>query len=328
MDKKLDTNLIRLALINSFCKETAYPGTWDDKNPSIGQCATATMVANDYLGGEIAKTQLPELPYTHYFNLINDKINDFTKQQFSKKYITKYNIYKNYAIREKNKISGAKINTRYNLLKKEVKTFIDSFFALQHKIDQCERCSFVEHLKGPIVKVGKETKHLFVGEAPAPNGWRKSGRAFYTPQGKLLATGRNFLKMLETLEIKLEDITYTEVVKCMPRERKFLKKAVKNCKPFLLKQLELIKPKIIIPLGSYASIHLTEILGIRNSRPFKELKGNLLKTKDFLVLPLQHPSPANPYGLKFNLPVLKKLVSSKNYQNQIFPNKFIDTIKN
>jgi len=327
MDNKIGINLVRLALKNSFCQETAYPGTWQNKNPSIGQCAAATIVANKFLGGKIAKSNLPKIPHTHYFNLINGEIYDFTKQQFSKHYINKYDIYQNYTVKEKREISGANIHKRYKLLKNKANQFIQSFFSLQRQIEQCKRCPFAEHLKGPIIKIGRENEHLFIGEAPAPNGWRKSGRAFFAPDGKLLATGKNLSRMLSILGIRLQDITYTEVIKCMPKERKFFKKAAENCKPFLLRQLKLIKPKIILPLGSYASILLAEILGIRNNKPFKELKGKILKSEDFLVLPLQHPSPANPYGMKFNLSVLRKLISSEEYKKYINLTEFIDINK-
>ena len=60
---------------------------------------------------------------------------------------------------------------------------------------------------------GKGQDILVVGEAPAPNGWRKSGRAFYTPEGKLLPTGRNLNKLLEPFEVTVEDISFTELIK-------------------------------------------------------------------------------------------------------------------
>ena len=43
---------------------------------------------------------------------------------------------------------------------------------------------------------GAGTKILILGESPAPNSWRLSGRAFYTVEGKLLPTGRNMNELL------------------------------------------------------------------------------------------------------------------------------------
>lgn len=325
MDKKPGKNLLNLALQNSYCKKTSYQKLWTKDNPSIGQCTVASMVAQDFLGGEIAKVSLPDLSYTHYFNMIEEEVIDFTKSQFSNSYLGNYNFYEDYKIKERNKISGEKLKKRYSILKEKVEGFISSFYSLREKIEKCQKCDFVEHLKGPIVKVGSDSKYLFVGEAPARNGWRKSEEAFLKPNGELLATGRNLIKMLNILGMKLEEITYTEVVKCTPNKRKYLKKAAKNCRPFLLKQINLINPDVIIPLGSYASVYLTEDLGLRQGRSFKKLKGKILKSEDFLIFPLQHPSPANPYGLKFNIPRLKDFIDSEEYK-RMETNTFIDTL--
>jgi len=323
----MDKNLLNLALKNSYCEKTSYPDLWFKNNPVIGQCAVASMVVQDSLGGKIVKVSLPNLPYTHYFNIIEEEVIDFTKNQFSDSYLKKKNFYKDYKVKKRNKISGKNIQNRYSILKKKVEKFFLSFYSLKKKIGDCQKCDFVEHLKGPIIKIGSNHKYLFVGEAPAQNGWRKSGKAFFNPEGKLLPTGRNLIKMLNVLDINLEEITYTEVIKCTPNKRKYLKKAAINCRPFLIEQINLINPDIIIPLGSYASIYLTETLGVRENRSFKKLKGKLLKSDNFLILPLQHPSPANPYGLKFNIPVLENFINSDEHKKKVKTNIFIDSLK-
>lgn len=324
MDSKITKALLYLALSRSYSKDTAYPGTWSKGNPYIGQCAVASMVAYDYLGGKIAKMSLPELPSAHYFNLLDSEVYDFTRKQFSASYQKQFLKYSDYRLKNKGSIRGFGVQERYKILKQRVKNFIKDFFQLQEEINRCRKCKFVEHLKGPIINIGNDFDILFIGEAPAPNGWRKSGKAFYTPEGELLATGRNLIKMLKILNINLEDITYTEIVKCRPDNRKYLEKAAKNCHPFLLRQLNLLKPKLILPLGLYATVHLTEALGIREKRSFKELKGRLLVINDFLIYPLQHPSPINPYGIKFNISALKHLIRSDKYKQKLGFAVFLD----
>ncbi|MFW5887961.1 MAG: YunG family protein [Bacteriovoracia bacterium] len=317
MDKK---NLLQLALYRSYSQKTAYPGYWNKENPYIGQCAVTAMVVNDFLGGDIAKIKLPNLSTSHYFNIIDSKVVDLTSKQFSWEYKLDYS---NSIVKRREDIRGSNIENRYKILKKKVDSFLNSFSKLQKNIQECKKCSFVEHLKGPIIKIGKNTDILFVGEAPAPDGWRKSQKAFYNPDGKLLPTGKNLQKLLNVLDISLENITYTEVIKCKPNSRKDLEKAADNCKSYMLKQLDLLKPKIIFPLGSSASTLLLENLGYENLI-FKEIKGKTFETNNFLILPLQHPSPANPYGLSFNIPILKKFVESRKYKDKINYKVYLD----
>jgi uracil-DNA glycosylase len=61
---------------------------------------------------------------------------------------------------------------------------------------------------------GRGRRILIVGQWPAANGWRKSGKAFRTPDGKMLQSGENLNALLKPLDLSLEECAYTDLVKC------------------------------------------------------------------------------------------------------------------
>ena len=61
---------------------------------------------------------------------------------------------------------------------------------------------------------GRGSRVLILGESLAENGWRKSGKAFYTPDGRLLPTGKRLNMLLEKLGLSLEQCCFTELAKC------------------------------------------------------------------------------------------------------------------
>lgn len=68
----------------SFNKDTCYPGLkdkWNIDNKTLGQCAVAALVLNDFLGGKIMRCESES--GSHYYNLINNEIIDLTVSQFS-----------------------------------------------------------------------------------------------------------------------------------------------------------------------------------------------------------------------------------------------------
>src|SRR3990170_4127964 len=72
---------------------------------------------------------------------------------------------------------------------------------------------------------GKGKQILIVGESPAENGWRKSGKAFYNPEGKILPTGKRLNQLLVKFGLSVEQCGFTELAKCfVGKNRKILDK--------------------------------------------------------------------------------------------------------
>ncbi len=91
---------------------------------------------------------------------------------------------------------------------------------------------------------------MIIGESPAPNGWRKSEKAFYTTEGKLLPTGRNLNKLLVKYGLSVENCGFTELVKCfVGKDRKLLSSCGEKCWSILMKQMESVDSEFLIILG-------------------------------------------------------------------------------
>lgn len=177
--------------------------------------------------------------------------------------------------------------------------------SIDKEISNCTLCeSLVEKFpESNTVSVGKDNRILIVVEAPANNGWRKTGIAWYDINEKLLPSGVVMQKLLDIINIKLSDTYFLESVKCYPLKRNYLKKCSKNCYKFLLKQIAIINPKIILFLGDYAT---KSILNIKYSK-FGDVVGKTYYINNSVVIPIYHPSPISPLGYKGNIEIFKSI---------------------
>lgn len=118
--EKLD-DLLRICYSNKTC----YPNckdNWCTTNKTLGHCAITSLIVNDYFGGKIAKCDVNGI--SHYFNIIDNKIIDLTKEQFNDIDID-YNSYKE---KTRNEIlSNINTKERYTILKNKLELkLIDS----------------------------------------------------------------------------------------------------------------------------------------------------------------------------------------------------------
>jgi DNA polymerase len=124
-----------------------------------------------------------------------------------------------------------------------------------------------------------KARFMLVGEGPGATE-DQTGRPFVGAAGNLLNG------ILEAIGLRREDVYITNVVKCRPpQNRKPLPDEIAACIPYLYRQIELIKPKVILALGSTAAEGL---LGVKKS--LGELRG---KVHHFGKIPLvvtYHPA--------------------------------------
>ena len=171
---------------------------------------------------------------------------------------------------------------------------------LHKEICDCKKCLHRDLCLTTYTYIGKDNRILILGESPAKNGWRVSGRAWYEPSGKITATGKILKKLLSEIGLVLEDLSFTEAVKCTPKSPKFLKECGKNCYPFLKRQMEILRPEIIVPLG----VRATELV-LPKFNKFSDVVGKVHKTEFGIVIPIYHPSPISPVGYKSNVPIMQ-----------------------
>lgn len=178
---------------------------------------------------------------------------------------------------------------------------------MNERLKGCNRCGEYQKLTDDALQIGK-TNFIIIGESPAKDGWIESHRAFYNTKGKLQGSGRVLAKLLDILGLTLDDIYFTECCKCLI-ERKDFACCAKNCKPFLVEQLNNIDCNIILPMGVYP----TQVLLDMKVDRFGDIVGGRfnrrLGDKEFVIIPIYHTSPLNPKGYKENVPIFEGLKS-------------------
>ena len=152
---------------------------------------------------------------------------------------------------------------------------------LDQRIRTCTDCPLHRNRTKAVPGEGSpQAKVMFVGEGP---GFQEDqqGRPFVGPAGQLLN------EMLASVGLKREDVFITNVVKCRPpNNRDPFPGEVAACNKYLVEQLQLIRPEIVVPLGRHALAHWfpTETISKVRAKP--------RRLGDVTVFPLYHPAAA------------------------------------
>ncbi|HLP17708.1 MAG TPA: uracil-DNA glycosylase [Bacteroidota bacterium] len=132
--------------------------------------------------------------------------------------------------------------------------------ALNEYIRQCADCPLASTRTNFVFGVGPSNARVMViGEAPGADE-DAQGEPFVGKAGQLLN------KILESIQFKREDVFIANILKCRPPgNRRPLPSEVEHCEPYLWKQIELVKPKLILCLGLTAAqtlLKTTSSLGV------------------------------------------------------------------
>ncbi|MFP4598296.1 MAG: uracil-DNA glycosylase family protein [Persicimonas sp.] len=151
---------------------------------------------------------------------------------------------------------------------------------LRDYMGDCRRCGLCEHRTNIAFGTGDaEAKLVFVGEAPGYNE-DKQGEPFVGKAGQLLD------KMIDAMGLSREQVYICNVIKCRPPDnRDPHSDEIRQCSPFLRKQLEAIEPDVIVTLGKFASQFVT---GEKNS--MGALRGKWHEWEGVAVMPTYHPA--------------------------------------
>ena len=120
--------------------------------------------------------------------------------------------------------------------------------ALNDDAQSCVKCGLHAERNTVVFGVGNPNADLmFVGEAPGADE-DKQGEPFVGRAGKLLTD------IIKAMKLTREDVYIANVLKCRPPgNRNPAPDEVKTCSPYLLRQITLIRPKVIVALGSFAA---------------------------------------------------------------------------
>jgi DNA polymerase len=158
----------------------------------------------------------------------------------------------------------------------------DALSALKVEIGpDCSRCKL--HTLGRrqvVFGVGNPNADLmFVGEAPGADE-DIQGEPFVGKAGQLLT------KIIEAINLKREDVYIANVIKCRPpQNRNPEPDEVVQCEPFLFRQIETIKPKVIVALGKFAAQSL-----LKTTEPITRIRGREYKYRNAILMPTFHPA--------------------------------------
>jgi len=163
---------------------------------------------------------------------------------------------------------------------------------IRKEVLKCRKCGLYRTRTNPVVGEGNpKAKIMFVGEAPGFNEDR-IGRPFCGAAGRVLD------ELLESIGIKREDVYISNLLKCRPPEnRDPQKEEISACSPYLERQIEIIKPKIICPLGRYSMRFLMEKYGLKDRiEPISRIHGRVFEIsslfQEIKIIPLYHPAVA------------------------------------
>ncbi len=155
-----------------------------------------------------------------------------------------------------------------------------SLDALNKQICGCVKCQLGYTRTKFVFGVGNPTATLMlIGEAPGADE-DAQGEPFVGKAGQLLN------KILEAIHFKREDVYICNILKCRPpNNRKPAPEESEMCKPYLKKQIELVKPKVILCLGLTAAENL---LGTKES--MGSLRGRVMQYEGVPVMITYHPA--------------------------------------
>ena len=151
---------------------------------------------------------------------------------------------------------------------------------LKEKLTSCNKCKLAKNRTKLVFGEGNiDSKIVFIGEAPGRDE-DESGRPFVGRAGKLLT------KIIEAIGFQREEVYIMNIVKCRPPENRNPENdEISACEPFMLRQIEIIKPKIICTLGSFASQTL-----LKTKVPISKLRGQFHDYHGIKLMPTFHPA--------------------------------------
>ena len=152
--------------------------------------------------------------------------------------------------------------------------------ALAQMVAGCQRCPLYSTAKNPVPGEGSPAAELVcVGEAPGANE-DEQGRPFIGAAGQLLT------KILAAIKLSREEVFICNVLKHRPPgNRNPRPDEVEACSPYLVRQLELIRPKVIVAFGTFAAQTLLD-----TKLPIGQLRGKVHRYYGTPLVVTYHPA--------------------------------------
>tara|TARA_Y100000034_G_C6745841_1_gene331262 strand:+ start:138 stop:710 length:573 start_codon:yes stop_codon:yes gene_type:complete len=152
---------------------------------------------------------------------------------------------------------------------------------INDKISVCQKCELHQHRTKTVPGDGNpDAKLLICSEAPGQEE-DKQGKVLVGPAGQM------FTKWMNFIDIDRKDIFHLNTVKCRPyQNRNPLSEEIEACRWYLEEQLELVKPKVILLLGSIALKTMLK----DQSAGIMRMRGKWLNYNNVATMPTYHPA--------------------------------------
>ena len=162
----------------------------------------------------------------------------------------------------------------------EAATGAERLALIRTELGDCTRCKL--HMKRTTLVFGvgnPDADLMFVGEAPGRDE-DLQGVPFVGRAGQLLT------KIIESIDLRRDDVYIANVIKCRPpNNRNPAPDEVRTCEPFLFAQIDAIRPRVIVALGSFAARTL-----LRTEDAISRLRGRSYDYRGATLIPTFHPA--------------------------------------
>lgn len=151
---------------------------------------------------------------------------------------------------------------------------------IREELGDCTRCRLHGGRKTLVFGVGNpDAALMFVGEAPGRDE-DLQGIPFVGRAGQLLT------RIIEAIDLHREDVYIANVIKCRPPDnRNPQPDEVRTCEPFLFAQIDAIRPRVIVAMGSFAARTL-----LRTEDAISRLRGRVFEFRGARLIPTFHPA--------------------------------------
>jgi uracil-DNA glycosylase len=160
-------------------------------------------------------------------------------------------------------------------------TAVQTLEELRAEIGDCQRCKLCSGRTHIVFGVGNpQAELMFIGEGPGRDEDLK-GEPFVGRAGQLLTE-----IITKGMKMRREDVYIANVVKCRPPENRNPEPdEIAACEPFLVKQIELVQPRVIVALGTFAAQTL-----LKSKTPISRLRGVWHTYQGIKLMPTLHPA--------------------------------------
>jgi len=157
---------------------------------------------------------------------------------------------------------------------------VEALATVRTDLGECTRCKLHKGRIKLVFGTGNaEARLMFVGEGPGAEE-DEQGVPFVGRAGQLLT------QIIKAIGLEREDVYIANVVKCRPPgNRNPEPDEIEQCEPFLMRQMDVIKPAVVVALGKFAAQTL-----LRTTEPISKIRGRFHQVGNTRVMPTFHPS--------------------------------------